>query len=152
MSTFDSNPATGPAVKDTDAMSGFEPRLHAATAEAEISRSPFSEALGQAFDDASLNEEFFGTAFRAARQAGCELLFEIPSVLLSDPVGRAAAISCGEGAEAELFFLLFNAGNGSITIIEASEVPDSVLDFTRSYAGVLSMIGSDRKLIAPLIQ
>jgi hypothetical protein len=37
-------------------------------------------------------------------------------------------------------------------VVAASEAPAEVIDFTRSYAGVLGMIARDRNLVAPLLQ
>lgn len=153
MTMPDGHPSTMPSADPAgELMSGPGSRIPRQVGARAATEAQFPNALQHAFDHVCLDSAFFDRASRAARQAGCELLFEIPSVLLSDPVGRAAAIRCGEEADAELFFLLFKSGSGEIAIIEASEVAESVLDFTRSYAGVLSLIGSDRRLVAPLLQ
>ena len=99
-----------------------------------------------------LAEQFLGTVFNAARQSGCELLFEIPGILFYDPNGRAAAMRRGTPDDTELFFVLFNADNGEIRVLEENESPETVRDFTRSYAGVLGMIAGDKRLTAPLLQ
>ncbi|MEC9342245.1 MAG: hypothetical protein VYD64_00215 [Pseudomonadota bacterium] len=106
----------------------------------------------EAVAGSELNETFLDTIFSAAHQAGCELLFEVPGALFSDPGGRSAAMRCGSRQDAELFFILFNAADGAIRVLEESDVPESVLDFTRSYAGVLGLIAGDRRLTAPLLQ
>lgn len=119
-----------------------------------LDREAFSgEALnGEALNGEALGKQFLSTVHKAAQQAGCELLFEIPSALFQDPAGRSAAMRFGGHGEAELFFILFNAANGAIRVMEEGEVPAIVLDFTRSYAGVLGLIAVDRKLTAPLLQ
>lgn len=113
-----------------------------------------SEVLGATNDNPSLGDRFFDIAFRAARQAGCELLFEIPSVLFREENSRVAAIrGHGEGAgDAELFYVLFSERKGAVSIVNANEVHDSVVEFTRSYAGVLNLMRGDRQLVTPLIQ
>lgn len=108
------------------------------------------EALVAAFSHLSLGDQFFDAVNRAALQSGCEMLFEIPAVLLNGRGDRAAAISCGAGDD--LLFIAFDTGKGSIFAIAANEVPETVLDFTRSYAGVLGLIACDRKVTSPLLQ
>lgn len=102
----------------------------------------------------SLGDSFFDTVFRAAMQAGCELLFEIPPALFDGKSSRAAALRgrAGPTGEEELFFVLFNEKRCAVTIVEATEAGESVVDFTRSYASVLSLIGSDSRLVRPVIQ
>jgi hypothetical protein len=115
-------------------------------------RPNVGDRIGQQPDDGDLGMQFLDTVFNAARIAGCELLFEIPSALFSEPQDRAAAMRYGTHEDAELFFILFNATNGAIRLLDEGEVPVAVLDFTRSYAGVLGMIAGDRRLTAPLLQ
>jgi len=111
---------------------------------------PDGQSGGISSDD--FGEGFFDTVFNAARLSGCELLFEIPSALFHEPQGRAAAMRFGARADAELFFILFNAGNDAIRILEEGDVPAAVLDFTRSYAGVLGLIAVDKRLTALSLQ
>lgn len=126
----------------------------AARAEARPPRN-YEEMLPQAvaatLSGLSLGDQFFEAAWRAAKQAGCELLFEIPSLLFRDPRGRAAAIRCGNLEEAELFFFVFNPDSQSIRVVAGAEAPPSLIEFTRSYAGVLNLIARERAATA-LIQ
>jgi hypothetical protein len=98
-----------------------------------------------------IGDRFFEAGSRAAAQAGCEFLFEIPPVLLEKNADRAAAIRCGRDGTAELYFLVFEARRGSVTILAEDEVPEKVLDFTLSYAGVLGMIAADGNVTRPPI-
>jgi hypothetical protein len=111
-----------------------------------------SEALQLADSGLSLGDRFFDTVFRAAHQAGCELLFEIPTVLFREESSRAAAVRSAGDDEGEFFYVLFSESEGAVSIVDAAEVGESVVDFTRSYAGVLNLIGSDREIITPLLQ
>jgi len=115
-------------------------------------REMLPQAIAATMSGISLGDQFFEAAYRAAEQAGCEMLFEIPSLFLSDPEGRAAAIRCGNADEAELFFFVFRPESQSIRVVSASEAPETVIEFTRSYAGVLSMIRADRQIVSPLLQ
>lgn len=108
-----------------------------------------SAALASADVGLSLGDRFFDTVFRAACRAGCELLFEIPSVLFQEASSRAAALRDGEEG---IFFVLFSESEGAVSIVDAAEVHASVVDFTRSYAGVLSLMRNDRALVTPLLQ
>lgn len=86
----------------------------------------------------------------SANGAGGQMLFEIPAVLLSANGMRAAAISTNGGED--LVFILFDPESGEINMLDSAEVPGTVNDFTRSYAGVLSLIAGDAVLVAPLLQ
>ena len=108
------------------------------------------KVLEKALRDLSIGEKFLDAVNRAAENAGCSMLFEIPAILLGGKGDRAAAIACGPAQE--LMFIVFDSKTGTIRVISAGEVPETVLDFTRSYAGVLGMIASDRTVIAPLLQ
>jgi hypothetical protein len=108
------------------------------------------KAMEEALRDVSIGEKFFDAVSHAAENAGCSMLFEIPAMLLGGKGDRAAAISCGPAQD--LMFIVFDSKNRKINVISASEVPETVLDFTRSYAGVLGMIASDRTVTAPLLQ
>jgi hypothetical protein len=108
------------------------------------------KAMERALQDMSIGEKFFDAVSHAAENAGCSMLFEIPAMLLGGKGDRAAAISCGPAQD--LMFIVFDSKTGKISVISASEVPETVLDFTRSYAGVLGMIASDRNVTAPLLQ
>jgi len=110
------------------------------------------DARGQVPNPGDLAEQFLDTVFNAARQTGCELLFEIPSVLFYEPKGRSAAMRRGGRNNGELFFILFNADSGEIRILDEMEAPETVRDFTYSYAGVLGLIAGDRRLRTPLLQ
>jgi hypothetical protein len=114
------------------------------------SRSTRREAKPGSGHDGTLSDRFMDAVILAAEQAGCDMLFEIPAFLLDSDAERAAAVSCGPGGE--IFFILFDAAQGKILVITASEVPRSVIGFARSYAGVLGLIASDRDLVAPLLQ
>ncbi|MCU0790473.1 MAG: hypothetical protein MUE79_05395 [Nitratireductor sp.] len=107
-------------------------------------------AIRKALDEVPGTDRFFDAVNRAAENAGCKMLFEIPAMLLRGEGDRAAAISCG--GEQDIIFIVFDSRNGEIVVISAGEAPETVLDFTRSYAGVLGMIASDRKVTAPLLQ
>jgi hypothetical protein len=108
------------------------------------------KAMEKALQDVSVGEKFFEAVSRAAENAGCALLFEIPAILIGGKGDRAAAIAFGPSPD--LMFIVFNSKTGAIAVISAGEVPETVLDFTRSYAGVLGMIASDRTVVAPLLQ
>jgi len=108
------------------------------------------KAMERALQDISIGEKFFDAVSHAAENAGCSMLFEIPAMLLGGTGDRAAAIDCGPAQE--LMFIVFDSKTGTISVIAAGEVPETVLDFTRSYAGVLGMIASDRTVTAPLLQ
>ena len=113
---------------------------------AAVAMNILPQFLNEALDDLSLSDQFFDAAFRAAEQAGCQLLFEIPGLLFEGPGDRAAAIACGDGGrETELLFLVFEEARNVVTVVAGEEVPDIVIEFTRSYAGVLAMIASDRR-------
>jgi hypothetical protein len=147
-----------PAGRSNDPVSGLankfkggRPRQPALTDEDAL-RAAWPNAPRPVQKGVSLGDAFFDTVHHAARQSGCELLFEIPSVLFRDAGGRAAAMRCGTDGEAELFFILFDEVQGAVSIVEAAEVTEGIVDFIRSYAGVLSLIGKDRQLVAPLIQ
>jgi hypothetical protein len=107
-------------------------------------------ALEMALRDLTMGEKFLDAVNRAAENAGCSMLFEIPAILLGGKGDRAAAIACGPTQD--LMFIVFDSESGTISVISADEVPETVLDFTRSYAGVLGMIANDRTVIAPLLQ
>jgi hypothetical protein len=108
--------------------------------------SGFSEALMERLAQMEIGERFFEAGSKAAVQAGCEFLFEIPPVLLEKNADRAAASRCGRDGTAELYFLVFEARRGAVTILAEDEVPEMVLEFTLSYAGVLGMIAKDGNL------
>ena len=134
----------------------------------ETGRSPAMPAMHQVFpsrpgrgpadapapdtETGPFNEPFLDTISRVAKQAGCELLFEIPAALFAGPASLSAAMRRRSENGAQLFFILFNAADGTIRIMEESEVGASVLEFTRSYAGVLGLIANDKRLITPLLQ
>lgn len=107
-------------------------------------------AIRKALEEVPANDQFFDAVNRAAENAGCSMLFEIPAILLHGKGDRAAAIACGP--DQDIIFIVFDSHNGEIVVISAAEAPATVLDFTRSYAGVLGMIASDRKVTAPLLQ
>lgn len=100
----------------------------------------------------SMGDRFLDTVLRAARQVGCEFLFEVPSVLFGPQNSRAAALRDGADGDAGLFFVLLSEREAAVSIVEAAEVSDNVVDFTRSYAGVLSLIGNDQRIVTPLLQ
>ncbi len=103
-------------------------------------------ALHKAMRGLSLGDHFFEAGYRAAKQAGCKLLFEIPARLVEDAGERAAAIHyCRNGADVVLF-LVARKQPGEIAIVFESEAPAGVADFTRSYAEVLGLIASDETL------
>lgn len=110
------------------------------------------QELARMLEANSPGQGFAGSVAQAARKAGCEMLFEIPCGLIGDPAGSAAALARGTDGEAELFFIVFNTSNSEIRILEEGDAPEAVLDFTRSYAGVLGLIAVDHRLTAPLIQ
>jgi hypothetical protein len=107
-------------------------------------------AIRKAYGEVQPNDRFFDAVNRAAENAGCRMLFEIPAMLLHGNGDRAAAIACG--AEEDIIFIVYDSENGEIVVISANEAPGMVLDFTRSYAGVLGMIASGRQVVAPLPQ
>lgn len=116
------------------------------------SRDSLPLALATGMATLSLGDTFFETAWRAAKQAGCELLFEMPGLIFGKKDGRAAAIRCSEQDEGEMFFLVFCSSSGEISVIEEQDAPQRVIDFTRSYAGVLGMLGRDSRITSPLLQ
>lgn len=107
--------------------------------------------LNREMSNASLGDRFFQAGRQAASQAGCELLFEVPALLVENDGDRAAAIRCPKTDGDEYFFLVFNSSNGSVAILAQDEVPAMLIAFTRSYAGVLGMIASDSTVTAPLL-
>lgn len=110
----------------------------------------YPRALHRALNGVTPGDQFFDAVSRAAENAGCQMLFEIPAILLHGNGDRAAAVA--GGPEYDLIFIVFDSKNGEIMVISAAEAPATVLDFTRSYAGVLGMIASDRTVTAPLLQ
>ncbi|GIL02074.1 MAG: hypothetical protein BroJett030_19730 [Alphaproteobacteria bacterium] len=114
-----------------------------------------TQVLLSADGSPSMGDRFLDTVLRAARQVGCEFLFEVPSVLFGPLNSRAAALRDGaDGADGDagLFFVLLSEREAAVSIVEAAEVSDNVVDFTRSYAGVLSLIGNDQRIVTPLLQ
>ena len=88
----------------------------------------------------------------AAELADCEFLFEIPGALFGDEDGRAAvmrSLAVTEGTESVilddeyLFYVIFNAKIGVISIIEEFEVPLSIHAMTHSYSKVLDILADD---------
>lgn len=115
-----------------------------------MARAAFSHMLEDDEQDfVPEGDRFFEAGYKAAVQAGCEFLFEVPPVLLERNADRAAAIRCERDGLSELFFLVFDAKRGSMMIMEEDRVPDAVLDFTLSYAGVLNMIAADGGVSCP---
>jgi hypothetical protein len=110
----------------------------------------YPKALQRALNGVTPGDQFFTAVSRAAENAGCHMLFELPAMLLHGNGDRAAAIACGP--DHDLIFIVFDSANGEIMVISSAEAPETVLDFTRSYAGVLGMIASDRNVTAPLLQ
>ena len=108
-------------------------------------------ALRRQFNETTLGERFVQAGRQAARQAGCELLFEVPALLIEHQGDRAAVIRCPKSEGDEFFFLIFNSADGSVAILAEDEVPSMVIAFTRSYAGVLGMIARDSSVTAPLL-
>ncbi|MCB1428443.1 MAG: hypothetical protein KDJ48_06690 [Nitratireductor sp.] len=98
------------------------------------------------------SDRFFELAWRAAEHAGCELLFEIPPVLFGKADGRAAAIRCRGECESPLLFIVMDMDEGALRLLRGDEAPERVIDFTLAYAGVLSQIRNDSRIIAPLLQ
>jgi|GEM_PF-7013598 len=88
----------------------------------------------------------------AAELADCEFLFEIPSALFGDEDGRAAVMRSLAVAksrdwtdlnEEQIFYIIFDAKNGLIRIIEEFEVPISIHALTHSYSKVLEFLAND---------
>ncbi|MEZ5871906.1 MAG: hypothetical protein R3D32_08665 [Nitratireductor sp.] len=133
-------------------MTPIEPaNSRSATALSALERAMHGAALdGESGENSS--ERFFELAWRAAEHAGCELLFEIPPVLFGDAAGKAAAIRCREESESPLLFIVFDPEQGNMRLLRGDEAPERVIDFTLAYAGVLSLIRNDSKIIAPLLQ
>ena len=113
-------------------------------------------AIGNLFGESdgieASSDRFFELSWRAAEHAGCELLFEIPPVLFGSAAGRAAAIRCREESESPLLFIVLDLDQGSMRLMRGDEAPERVIDFTLAYAGVLSLIRNDSRIIAPLLQ
>ncbi len=100
-----------------------------------------------------VNEEHFMEAgLTAAEQAGCRLLFEIPAVLMENTGDRAAAVHCSRDGGDALFFVVLDSTSGAVCLVAEEEVPETVADFTRSYAGVLAMMASDQSLSSARLQ
>jgi hypothetical protein len=114
-------------------------------------QSALPDALHHELQKLSFDDRFFDIGYHAALKVGCEMLFEVPAILIEPKGDRCAAIQCRQKGGDELFFLVFEAARGTISIINENEVSQTVLDFTRSYAGVLGMIANDRKVVKPLI-
>lgn len=85
-----------------------------------------------------------------AHAAGGWMLFEIPAPIPFPGKLRAAVISTG--SDGEIVFVVFDPQTGELNFLSPNEVPESLNDFARSYAGVLSLIAGDQKLLAPLLQ
>lgn len=79
---------------------------------------------------------------QAANQSGFNYLFEIPSVLLGAPEKRAAAICPGaEGGNTQFLFILCDAEEGIISVLDLDEIPEAARRFFLSYASVLANLG-----------
>ena len=88
----------------------------------------------------------------AAGLADCEFLFEIPGALFGDEDGRAAVMRSLAVTKARdwvtlndehIFYIIFDAKNGLIRIIEEFEVPLSIHAMTHSYSRVLEFLAND---------
>jgi hypothetical protein len=99
----------------------------------------------------SLGDQFFDAGHNAAIKAGCEMLFEVPAMLVEPQGDRCAALQYRRDGRDDLLFLVFDAKQGTISIVSENEVSRPVANFTRSYAGVLGMIASDHNIVRPLI-
>lgn len=100
---------------------------------------------------ASASERFFQAACEAACNAGCELLFEVPNAVFEQQSDRAVAIR-KKASRSSLCFLLMRPEEGVVSIITATEAPQMAIEFTQAYANVLSLMASDGKVTAPLLQ
>jgi len=105
-----------------------------------------------AIEEYATGEQFIEAGLTAAEQAGCKLLFEIPAMLMENTGDRAAAVHCTRNGGDELFFMVLDSTSGAVSLVAEEEVPATVADFTRSYAGVLSMMASDQSLSSTRLQ
>lgn len=105
-----------------------------------------------AIEEYASGEQFIEAGLTAAEQAGCKLLFEIPAVLMENTGDRAAAVHCTRDGGDELFFMILDSTSGAVSLVAEEEVPETVSDFTRSYAGVLAMMASDQSLSSSRLQ
>jgi hypothetical protein len=112
----------------------------------------FPGNVGDAFQPDSAGDMLIIAGYGADQGAACKLLFEIPAMLLEGSVDRAAAVHCSRDGDEELYFLVLDSTSGKVDIICEDDVPLTVVEFTRSYADVLSLIANDQKLTRPLIQ
>lgn len=96
-------------------------------------------------------ERFFEAACVAVCEAGCELLFEVPTAIFGQPGDRAVAIRKTDEHHS-LCFLLLRSDEAVVSIVTAGEAPETAIEFTMAYVKVLSLLASDRKITAPLLQ
>ncbi len=97
------------------------------------------EAFNRQIDEAG----FFEAVIKAADNAGCEFLFEIPAILFGEVHARAAAIRCGDMKSIGEVFILHREGDDLVQVISGEDVPEKVTQFVRSYAAVLISLQAD---------
>jgi hypothetical protein len=114
--------------------------------------SHLPKAFELALRSVNQNDGFYEAVSYAAELADCEFLFEIPGALFGDEDGRAAvmrSLAVAEGRDCvrlndeHIFYIIFNAKNGVIRIIEEFEVPHSIHAMTHSYSRVLEFLAND---------
>ncbi|MGI9400379.1 MAG: hypothetical protein ACR2O0_03915 [Rhizobiaceae bacterium] len=105
-----------------------------------------------AIEENASDEQFLEAGLTAAEQAGCMLLFEIPAMLMENNGDRAAVVHCTRDGSDELFFMVLDSTSGEVSLVAEEEVPETVADFTRSYAGVLSLMANVQSLSSSRLQ
>lgn len=88
-------------------------------------------------------DDFSNAVAKAAHNAGCVVLFEIPGNLFGFENTQAAAIKLNSNAANEqLAFILCDNSTGTIHVLSNDDVPAEVLRFIVSYKNVLSLLKS----------
>jgi hypothetical protein len=87
------------------------------------------------------NTDDFAVEIRkSAENTGCRFLFEFPAMLIDESADKAAVILCPDENGFSLVFLVYDRQARNIRIVESGEAPMQLVDFSWSFARVLSFL------------
>jgi len=79
---------------------------------------------------------------KSADKSGCRFLFEFPAMLIDREADKAAVILCPDEKNFSLVFLVYQQKQARIRIVESGDAPMSLVDFSWSFARVLSFLST----------
>jgi hypothetical protein len=85
-------------------------------------------------------ETFSTEVKKSADRSGCRFLFEFPAMLIDEQADKAAVILCPDETGFALVFLVYQQNQARIRIVEAKEAPMQLVDFSWSFARVLTYL------------